>query len=117
MTWKLWLDDQLDDPDAPARHTPAGYTGAKSSEEARELVIKHGIPQIMNLDHDLGDDDDAMKFLHWLALEFATEGPVPDFLVHSANPIGSQNISSFMRSWARSTRFIPSPKDLPPSGI
>jgi hypothetical protein len=117
MMWKLWLDDQLDDPDAPARHTPAGYIGAKSSEKARELVIKHGVPGFMNLDHDLGENDRAMDFLHWLALEFATEGPVPDFAIHSANPIGSANITSFMYSWKRSADLGPIPSDVPPSGI
>lgn len=115
--WKLWLDDQLDDPAAPARHTPAGYIGARSSAEARDLVIKYGVPEFMNLDHDLGENDRAMDFLHWLALEFATEGPVPNYVIHSANPVGSANISSFMNSWFRSVGLGSIPRDIPPSGL
>jgi hypothetical protein len=99
--WSLWIDDQLDE--VPGRKNPPGFLGAKSVEEAKELVIAHGIPEFMDLDHDLGEES-VMTFLKWLADEFP-DGPVPEWEVHSQNPIGKQNINSFLDSWKRSLAF------------
>ncbi len=99
--WYLWIDDQLDE--VPARKTPPGFLGAKTCEEAKELVIAHGIPEFMDLDHDLGEES-VMTFLKWLVDEFP-DGPVPEWDVHSQNPIGKQNINSFLDSWKRSLAF------------
>lgn len=101
MNYKLYIDDQLDDVEAPERHTPEGFIGVKSSQEAIELVKKNGLPSEMDLDHDLGEDDNVMIFLHWLSNEFPC-GPVPDYKVHSANPVGSKNIISYLESWKKS---------------
>lgn len=96
MTWKLWLDDQLDDPICPVRTTPDGFLGAKSSGEAIILVNKLGLPEFMDLDHDLGEGDDALVFLNWLSFNF--DKP-PEYKIHSQNPIGQKRIISFMESW------------------
>lgn len=101
MTWKLWLDDQHADPDAPARHTPAGFQAAGSTAEAVALVATLGMPAFIDFDHDLGESDDAMRFLRWLANDYPG-GPIPEWGVHSANPVGRANIESFLRSWKRS---------------
>lgn len=101
MSWKLWIDDQLDDPETPGRHTPYGFWGAKSSEEAIGYVQAMGLPSFMDLDHDLGGDDTVMVFLCWLATTFP-EGPVPDYRVHSMNGIGAKSIESYLESWKRS---------------
>lgn len=97
--WKLWLDDQLDDPDCPNRFVPPGFVGAKSSEEAKNLVRKFGVPSFMDLDHDLGNEDSAMIFLHWLANCLVDK--IPEYKIHSMNPAGVLNISSFMESWKK----------------
>lgn len=56
----------------------------------------------MDLDHDLADGKDAMTFLHWLAEYWnPEEDSIPNFSVHSANPIGKSNIESFMKSWVK----------------
>jgi hypothetical protein len=101
MTWKLWLDDQLDDPERPRRHTPDGFVGARSTEEAKELVLARGLPSFMDLDHDLGGDDKVMGFLRWLS-DMYPDGPVPEYLIHSENPEGRKNIQAFLSSWKRS---------------
>lgn len=54
----------------------------------------------MDLDHDLGEQDNAMIFLKWLANEYDME-KIPSFAVHSQNPIGRENIVSYMESWLR----------------
>lgn len=98
---KLWLDDQLDDPETPERHPPEGFLGARSSEEAKALVRKHGMPEFLDLDHDLGGDDTARVFLSWLSERYPN-GPIPSYRVHSRNVVGAPAIESFMTSWAKS---------------
>lgn len=101
MTWKLWLDDQIHDPETPERWTPEGFTGSPSTQDAIRLVKLFGMPEFMNLDHDLGGEDKVIHFLNQL-FDLYPDGPIPDFLIHSANPEGAKNIYSFMDSWRRS---------------
>lgn len=101
MPWKLFLDDQIDDPNTPSRHAPYGFLKAASSYDAKMLVVIGGMPDYMDLDHDLGGGDDAVIFLNWLAEEYPN-GPVPKYNVHSANPVGVARIKSFMNSWQKS---------------
>lgn len=96
--WKLWLDDQAEDVELPRRHAPVGWISATSSEAAKALVEANGAPYIMDLDHDLGEGDDALMFLRWLADTVAIP---PKYLVHSMNPIGRERIVSFMECWKK----------------
>jgi hypothetical protein len=93
---KLFIDDIREPPEA-------GYIIARSSNEAINIVKKQGWPTFMSLDHDLGDDDTTMVFLKRLVEEIwdGKQNP-PDYKVHSANPIGTLNIKSFMESWRKS---------------
>ena len=112
--WKLWLDDQLDDPATPERHTPKGFVGAKNFAEAVELVLRMGIPTFMDLDHDLGIKSDgspetAMVFVRWLEelmngccgedSDFMPLRPPPNYNIHSCNPVGRENMDSFLQNW------------------
>jgi len=75
----------------------------RSTEEALAAVSELGLPSFISFDHDLGDQDTSMVFLHRLVNEiWDGVSPPPDYQVHSANPIGSQNVISFMESWRRS---------------
>lgn len=106
-TWYLFLDDLRIPPEthAPSTEHPAFWTLAQSSEEAKELVRAKGMPKFMSLDHDLGGDDTTMIFLRWLAYEYWNgTDPLPAYIIHSANPVGVENICCFMDSWERSTR-------------
>ena len=100
-SWDLWLDDQLDDENCPNRHTPKGFIGAKSSEEAKNLVLQRGLPRHMDLDHDLGGDDNVRIFLKWLSEDYYP-AKIPTFEVHSANVMAGPWISSFIKSWRQS---------------
>lgn len=71
--------------------------------EAQNIVRERGMPEFISFDHDLGGDDTAIVFLKWLAYEYWDgKSPIPDYRIHSANPIGQKNIESFMRSWRKS---------------
>ena len=103
--WNLWLDDQcrelLDEnvPGVFVRPIPRGYIGCASTDEAIAMVEELGPPEFMDLDHDLGGDDNAMKFLRWLSDNHFHS--IPDYCVHSRNPVGKENIISFMDTWER----------------
>ena len=112
--WKLWLDDQCHDPFAPERHAPKGFIAAASFGEAVDQVLLRGLPDMMDLDHDLGADADgtprdAMEFLRWLedqANSWMDEldtafTPPPKWNIHSANPVGRDNMESFLKDWEK----------------
>ncbi len=91
--WALYLDD-----DKETRIHPKHYRRAYTSAQAIEFVKEYGKPYMMRLDHDLGDDDTTMEFLKWMAENSSLDIP---YIIHSENPIGRQNITSFIESWKR----------------
>lgn len=94
---RLFLDDLREPPSSD-------YAIVRSTVEAIEWVKQNGMPSFISFDHDLGGDDTSMIFLHRLFNELWNEGDsIPDYIVHSANPVGSKNIVAFMESWKRST--------------
>lgn len=100
VSYKLWIDDQLGDPETPTRHTPEGWVGAASVEEAVAIVETYGYPpEEMDLDHDLGPNETVMEFLSWLSWEYIDV--IPRYKIHSMNPVGVERITSFMESWKR----------------
>lgn len=99
--WKLWLDDQINDPNTQARWVPVGMIGAESTARAIELVNELGVPGFIDLDHDLGGDDTAKVFLKWLSANYPN-GPVPEYNIHSANGPGAEWLASYLDSWKRS---------------
>jgi hypothetical protein len=94
----------------------------KNYDEFRNYIEKNGLPDFISFDHDLADfhydlkpedydsmseDDMVRKFgsmektgfdcAKWL-VDWCLENSLklPDFVVHSANPIGKQNIQSYL---------------------
>jgi hypothetical protein len=73
-----------------------------------KIIRENGIPDFMSLDHDLGGEDTTMIFLKRLVAEiWDGQSTPPKYQVHSANPIGTQNVISYMESWIKSTGSIP----------
>jgi hypothetical protein len=96
MTYKLFIDDERFPVDE-------SFIIARSSEEAIEIVKNRGIPIEIAFDHDLGGDDDSIRFLSWLYNELC-EGnwgsKLPEqfiYSVHSQNPIGVKRIYEWMK--------------------
>ena len=102
MSYWLYLDD-IREP--PAISSGNKYIVLRSSQAAISYVEAHGVPEYMSLDHDLGGDDTTMIFLRWLSNEYYNEA-IPDYVVHSSNPVGKQNIISLMSSWKKSKGLI-----------
>lgn len=94
--YKLFIDDVRDPPSTD-------WVVVRSTNEALNYVQDHGWPDFISFDHDLGGEDTTMVFLKYLVYEHwdGITTP-PDYKVHSANPVGAENIKSFMESWKRS---------------
>lgn len=99
---RLYLDDI---------RTPksSDFIVVRSYDEAIEFVKKNGIPEYISFDHDLGCDEngDVLKsghdFAKWLVdMDIENVYKFPnnfEFSVHSANPIGRNNIESILNNY------------------
>ena len=94
--WKLYLDDL---------RTPkgSGYTIARNVDEAKKLIKKKGFPSYMSLDHDLGEEEETgYDFVKWITKEYSNKNlPEFDFNVHSANPVGAENMRSLLNNFIK----------------
>lgn len=91
---QLFLDDE--------RQPPAGWSLVRTAEEAIR-VLKHGIVKRLSLDHDLGTEKTGYDVLLWLEEIVAEdpEFPVPDIILHTANPVGRARMEAAKRSILR----------------
>lgn len=93
---KVFFDD--------LRNTTEDFLIVRSSQDFKNYVIKNGCPSFISFDHDLGGDDTAMVFIHWL-IEYDLDNQgsiIPstfDFNIHSANPVGVKNIDGLLKSY------------------
>lgn len=104
----MFLDDERELPkNIPSEQK---WIVCRSSEEAKQTVLNHGLPLFISFDHDLGGNDTSMNFVKWLAEEYfnmPNKNPggnylkIPGYIIHSQNPIGSKNIQSYMESWKK----------------
>lgn len=101
MSYSLFLDDE--------RHpkTEREFVIVRSYGEAVAYVKKHGIPEYISFDHDLGEVDatgidySGYTFAKWICEHIIeTEGQMFEWNVHSANPIGAQNINGYLQQFA-----------------
>lgn len=95
---KLFLDDIRPAPDAT-------WTIARTYDEAVAIVDVHGFPDTVSFDHDLGDDImtgvSFARFLVDLDLDKATMPASFTYTVHSANPVGRDNIVGLLDRYLR----------------
>ncbi|WP_206997703.1 cyclic-phosphate processing receiver domain-containing protein [Trinickia mobilis] len=96
-TYRLFIDDIRD----PASE---GWVIARTSAKAIALLETMGCPLEISFDHDLGGDDTGMvvvKRMIEMDLDAAGRFIPPEFFfsVHSANPVGRENISGLLNSY------------------
>ena len=97
----LFLDD--------IRNPPEGreWTIARNYDEALAYAQVHGCPSYISFDHDLGEADaeTGYNFAQWLVeQDLENPGFIPEdfsFYVHSANPVGAENIRSLLNSYLK----------------
>ena len=90
----LYLDD--------LRPTPEGFDRVYSYEEFVDYLERKGLPDFISFDHDLGEGlsgYDCAKYLveYCLAHQF----PLPNYQVHSQNPVGKENIEQLLENFRK----------------
>jgi hypothetical protein len=91
---KLWLDD--------VRPAPDGWVHVYTAPEAI-CYFAQGNVEEASLDHDLGPSDagtgyDVLLWVEKAMAAFAWYGPMPKIHVHSANPVGRNNMNAAIES-------------------
>jgi hypothetical protein len=114
---KLYLDD-IRNPKSE------GWTIVRNFEDFVDYINKNGLPDEISFDHDLGEDVAKEKVENgiskrkarmekketksgydcakWLCDYCWTNGiPIPNWNVHSANPVGRDNIIGILKSFEK----------------
>ena len=78
---------------------------ARNYKEAINIITKNNCPFFISFDHDLGEEKTGYDVAKWL---IETDLNYPgfihnnfDFKVHSANPVGKENIEKLLRNYLR----------------
>lgn len=100
---KMYLDDIRIPSDS-------SFIIIRSFSEAVSFVLQNEVPSFISFDHDLGMKEGKLletgyDFAKWL-VENDIEGIIfiPEdfsFNVHSANPVGSRNIESYLNNYLK----------------
>ena len=91
---RLYLDD--------LRPTPEGFDRVYNYEEFVDYLERKGLPDFISFDHDLGEDlsgYDCAKYLVEYCLTHQL--PLPNYKVHSQNPVGKENIERLLENFRR----------------
>jgi len=134
-SYNLYLDDirepkQSYKKTGDNRYIDLKWRVVKCYSEFVETIVLNGIPNIVSFDHDLGEEHinyyfdnggrenppDPLKghftektgydCAKWL-VEYCSENglPMPEYLIHSANPVGSQNIRFILENYTKKHPF------------
>ena len=123
MSYHLFLDDIRDPSWVHWMKLPSpaeGWVVVRSHEEFVAAIQERGLPELISFDHDLDQEGQidyeltGMDCAKWL-VEFCLDNDLaaPEFLVHSQNPPGRDNIhgllSSFRKHQEAQGRRTPAP--------
>jgi len=108
---RLYLDDVRPTPRHVWYDSEVAYTHSPKTADEAIALLKTGMVEFISFDHDLGPAEagtghDVAKWIE----EQAYTNPdftVPDWYVHSGNPVGAGNIQRAMLSATRA----PAPAD------
>jgi len=83
-----------------------GWTIVRNFEDFVSFIQQNGLPDEISFDHDLGEDIKGTKTGYdcakWLCDYCWTNGlPIPPWNVHSANPVGRDNINQILQSFEK----------------
>lgn len=110
MKTLLWLDD-IRDPfvyDWLISYAPDFANGEGKVVWVKTFngFVSHikfkGIPDMISFDHDLGEIKSGYDCAKWL-VDYCLDNkiPVPKFGVHSANPVGAENIRMLLNNYSK----------------
>lgn len=108
MTWQLFIDDlrelsYIDKVEKAQKFK--NWRVARTVPEALAMIDEEGcFPNFISFDHDLGEgQEDAIRLVHQMVEMdmLGVYGFVGDFdyVVHSANPVGADNIRGLLNGY------------------
>ena len=112
MTYNLFIDDERVPMDVKWRTPGERYMYltyewviARNWVEVLELVVSFGFPKLISFDHDLGKNEKTGYEIAQRLCSMVMDGdPLPDefdYLVHSKNPVGAENIRQYMNNFLK----------------
>jgi hypothetical protein len=109
----LWLDDERNPYTGswlgtytPEYETKNAVSWVKTYTEFTEWIQEHDMPDKIAFDHDLADlsenEKTGLDCAKWLC-EYCMDNnkPLPSWVVQSANPVGAENINSYLLSYIK----------------
>jgi len=108
----LWLDDirKPSDPNFKIWITVAfgedvDVIWVKSYNEYVKYLTNNSMPYGISFDHDLGAELSGLDCAKWL-IEYCMNNAVrlPKYFVHSANPVGKENIQGYLDNYLKFTK-------------
>ena len=116
MSYKLFLDDMRWPKDVKWIELPLGpWAIVRDYDGFVRHIQRYGLPSFVTFDHDLADEhylpevkedtyteETGYDCAKWL-VEYCIEKGLtfPEYAVHSMNPIGKQNIISYIENFKR----------------
>jgi hypothetical protein len=105
MTYHMFLDDVRDPNWVYPDQDTSDWIVCRTVPEAQHVIEDLGWPEFLSFDHDLGDQiPTGYDLAHWLVERDLDQADMPDhfeFKIHSANPIGAENIRSLLTKYMR----------------
>lgn len=98
---RLYLDD-IRDPKTE------GWKIVRNYDDFVNFITENGLPDEISFDHDLGENDKRTGYdcAKWLGEYCWDNGlPIPPWNVHSANPVGRDNIKQLLMSYEKKLNF------------
>lgn len=97
VTWGTWQDQAL--------YRDADWVIARNWFEVLEIVVSFGLPSMISFDHDLGENEKTGYEIAQKLCDMIMDGiDLPEnfeFRVHSKNPVGAENIRSYMNNFLK----------------
>ena len=108
MKTLLWLDDIRDPKKSnwiliwATDFIDSNIVWVKNYDQFVSWIEKNGLPDKISFDHDLGEELTGYDCAKWL-VNWCLDGSrkIPNFGVHSANPVGSVNIKYLLNNAAK----------------
>jgi hypothetical protein len=109
MSYAMFIDDERVPLDVTWMSTDFAYNNwviCRNLNEVLYTIAARGMPDLISFDHDLGNNEptgfDITKKLVDMDLDGDIKFPDKfDFEVHSKNPVGAENIKSYLNNYLR----------------
>lgn len=112
MTYNLFIDDERVPLDIKwgswqdqALYRDNDWVIARNWFEVLEIILAFGFPKLISFDHDLGKNEmtgyEIAKKLGDLIMDGIKLPTDFAYMVHSKNPVGSENIRKYMNNFLR----------------